>query len=100
MSDEYNVGELLMTTCELLERPDGSTCSADELEGKVPFAWLSGRARMLPTKTYISYMSFDENDENNVIVAVAPLGRILTINKKHIIKVDDAITQIENLDYE
>lgn len=102
MKNEYEFGELLMTTCELLERSDGTTFSKDELGGNVPTSWLRGRSSFIPKGTYVTFVSndVDNPDANNIHAVISPMGRNVVINKNNLKRVDDVVDEIKKEIYE
>lgn len=96
---EYEFGELLMTTCELLERTDGSTFSEKETDGKVSISWLLNKFRIIPEGTYITFIAVTPDDANNIHAVVSPMGRNIIVNRANVMRVDDVVDKLKAEDH-
>lgn len=96
---EFQKGDLLATTIELLARNDGLTFDESDCneEGRIRVDWLR-RGDILAKGTLCSYVGPNPDDRKYAVVRRDILGRVLTIKREYLSLVnsmDDTVDDYE-----
>jgi hypothetical protein len=99
MECDFECGDLLVVSKELLIRKDGFTFTDGDCdaEGRIPTAWLDG-ADVLPEGTYCTFVRRGAEDLDYALVLRDLLGRALSIRLSYLQRLSSIEDAVESDD--